>query len=98
MNYIDLRNLEGEELKAWKKAVEEQTGYDFKELSENSPSMIPESEWDNYAWDMANDYFGINLDEGSLSCYFDNEKWARDLKMDYSEIEVDGMIYYFNSY
>ncbi len=97
MEYIDLRDLEGEELKTWKKALEE-AGVDFEGQKENEPTFIPESEWEDYAWDMANDVFGINLDEGALSCYFDREKWESDLKMDYSEIEVDGTTYYYRNY
>ncbi len=97
MEYIDLRDLEGEELEVWKKALEE-AGVDFEGQKENEPTFIPESEWHDYAWDMANDVFGIDLDKGNFSAYFDDERWADDLKMDYSEIEVDGTTYYYRNY
>lgn len=95
MDYVDLRDLEGKERKIWKEAIENDIGYDFDELSENEPTMIPESEWDNYAYDLIQELYDV---PDFLDCYIDYEKWAGDLQMDYSSVEVERITYYFRSY
>ena len=93
-----MRDLKGEEKKEWKKAIEG-VGYDFKELSENEPTMIPESKWRDYAYEEAQSVFtDLGREGNNLDCYFDFDKWSDDLQMDYNEVEVNGTTYYFRSY
>lgn len=98
MSYIDLRNLKGEELKKWKKAIEEQTGYDFEELRENEPTMIPDCDFKEYAQELAENTGAIEKDFKWPAYCIDWEWAARELKMDYSSVEVDGTDYWFRSY
>ena len=98
MSYIDLRDLKGTEKREWKKAIEEQTGYDFDKLADNEPTMIPEREFKDYAWRLAEDIGAINPKAGwPINC-IDWDQAADELKQDYSEVEVDGTTYYFRSY
>lgn len=99
MDYIYLRDLKGAEKTKWKKALE-LAGYDnFKELSENEPTMIPEIEFEDYARGLAYDC-GIISDKNDnwpLNC-IDWEEAADQLRMDYNEVEVDGKTYLFRNY
>ena len=98
MDSVDLCELKGEELKTWKKAIKDQTGYDFDELKENEPTMIPAIDFQEYAQKLAEDIGAIGKDnQWPLYC-IDWEYAARELKMDYSEVEVDGTTYYFRAY
>ena len=98
MNCIDLRDLEGGEKEKRKKEVEDQLGYDFDELAKNEPTMIPEVDFEDYARELAEDIGAIKNDANWPNYCIDWEKAASELKMDYSEIEVDGVTYLFRAY
>lgn len=104
MAYIDLRDIienkrkDPEAYREWKKAIEDQTGYDFAELAENEPTMISEDDFEDYARELAEDIGAISRDTQWPATCIDWEYAAHELKMDYSEVEVDGVTYYFRAY
>jgi len=92
MEYVDLRDIiekkeeNPEAYNTWKKAIENQTGYNFEELSENEPTMIPEDEFEDYAQQLAEDIGAIGKDnQWPLNC-IDWEDASEELKNDYSEV------------
>jgi len=91
---VDLGDLKGAEKRKWKKALED-IGYDFDEVVENAPIMTPENEFEDYAADWLDEVYAPP--EG-LQPYIDYEAFASDLRMDYMEIEVDGVTYLFRAY
>jgi antirestriction protein len=104
MNIIDLRDIlanketEPETYKAWKKAVWEDAGYEIADVAENEPTMIPESDFVEYAQELAYDIGAIHQDASWPSNCIDWERAARELKMDYTSVEVNGIKYYFRSF
>ena len=97
-NIIDLRDLKGEELKTWKQAIEDQTGYNFEELTENEPTMISDSYFKEYAQELAEDIGTINKSNEWPNYCIDWERAAAELKMDYTSVEVDSEMYWFRAY
>ncbi|KKL58132.1 hypothetical protein LCGC14_2228430 [marine sediment metagenome] len=67
--------------------------------AENESTMIPEDEFEGYAQDLADSlgYTGSS-DENPLYAYIDWERWAEDLKADYTEVEYDGDTYLLRAY
>lgn len=66
---------------------------DLDDVTGEEDTLIPESEWVDYAQQLADD-LGI-VDAGSaIYPYVDWEAWANDLRHDYSSIEFDGITYY----
>lgn len=98
MNIIDLRDLRGKERTLWKKEIEDQTGYDFKELMENEPIMIDADDFEEYAQELAEDIGAIDRNLTWPNNCIDWEKAADELKYDYSEVDIEGRTYYFRSY
>lgn len=98
MNIIDLRDLRGKERTLWKKEIEEQTGYDFKELMENEPIMIDSDDFEEYAQELAEDIGAIDRNSVWPNNCIDWEKAADELQYDYSSVDIDGKTYYFRSY
>lgn len=96
MSYIDLRDLKGEELKKWKKAFEG-TGVGFELQKKNDPTMIPDWEFEEYARTLAEDIGAIDGKQGWPLYCIDWERAAKELMMDYIEIEVDSRIFYFRA-
>jgi Antirestriction protein (ArdA) len=95
---IDLRDLKGDELKTWKQAIEDQTGYKFEELADNEPAMISNSYFEQYAQELAEDIGAINKsNEWPIYC-IDWERATRELKMDYTSVDMDGETYWFRAY
>lgn len=98
MNYVDLGDLKGAEKEKWAEAIRDQVGYEFDDLAENSPTMIPDHLFEGYAQELAEDIGAIGKDnQWPLYC-IDWKHAAEELQMDYSEVEVDGKTYYFRSY
>jgi antirestriction protein len=96
MENIDLSDLKGKEKTAWKKAIKEQHSWtDFEKLKENSSFMVHEDNWEDFAYDEIHSLWQI---PDYLDSYIDYAKWSDDLFGDYTEIEVDGEIYYFRGY
>jgi hypothetical protein len=60
----------------------------------NDPALINESEWSDYARQCADDY-GYVSEAGPLARYVDWDRWADDLKGDYSVIEIAGTTFYY---
>lgn len=98
MNYTDLRDLSKKEKKVWVEAIEDQTGYKFEDVLEGDPVMIPDYLFEEYAKETAEDTGMIDTgNQWPLYCI--DWAWAaEELKMDYSEVEVDGTTYYFRSF
>ncbi len=57
-------------------------------------TLVNESEWVNYARQTADD-FGMVDEAGPLAKYVDWDKWADDLRGDYSVIEIAGTTFYY---
>lgn len=68
-------------------------------VGEDGWPLIPESDFKEYAQDLAEETMGSRLDWGSwpLSC-IDWEQVADELRHDYSTIELDGEDYYYRSW
>lgn len=100
MSYVDLRDLEGAEKRRWKKAIEDQTGYDFDELAENEPTMIPDYGFKAYAEELAYDIGMIDQQFANNwpATHIDWKAAAEDLKYDYTNVEVDGVEYWFRAF
>lgn len=96
--YTDLRDLKGSEKRKWKKAIEEQTGYDFDELSENEPTMISRDEFEDYAQELAFDIGAIDGNQNWPHNCIDWEEAASQLEQDYTSVDVDGVEYLFRAY
>lgn len=98
---LDLRDLSdnednGEEDK-WRVALDE-AGYDFDDVKENEPLMIPEDEFQDYAQELAEEIGAVSSGmQWPLNC-IDWDAAAKELKMDYSKVEVDGITYLFRAY
>ena len=97
-DYVDLRDLKGEEKEKWAKAIKNDFGCDFEELAKNEPTMIPDDEFEDYAQQLAEDIGAIGQDNQWPVCCIDWEKASQELKMDYSSVEVDGVEYWFRNY
>lgn len=103
---IDLRDIynerkeNAEEYKKWKNALKD-LGYDnFLEFANNEPLMIPDDEFEDYAWQLAEDIGAIGR-EKDYTWPINHIDWkaaSDELKMDFSEVEVDGTTYYFRSW
>jgi hypothetical protein len=97
LDIINLKGLKGNELKIWKQAIEDQTGYKFEELAENKPTMINDSYFAEYAKELAEDIGAINKSNEWPNYCIDWERAAGELKMDYTSVEVDDETYWFRA-
>ena len=103
MDYIDLRDVienkktDPDTYFAWKRAIK-LFGDTIEDLAENEPTMIPRSEWVNYAQELAEDVGAIARKAQWPLSHIDWEAAAEELEMDYNTIEVDGVEYLFRSY
>ena len=82
-------------------ALDEQLFSDMDEYGRNEPTMIPESEFEEYARDMASDIGYLNSearDSNPLMNHIDWEGWANDVKQDYTEVEFDDDTYLIRAY
>jgi antirestriction protein len=104
MNIIDLRDIidnqeiEPEPYAAWKKALWEDVGYQIEDVAENEPTMIPASDFTEYAQELAEDIGAIDPDAKWPVYCIDWERAARELKMDYTSVRVNGTTYYFRAF
>ena len=61
-------------------------------------TFIRDDEFEDYCQQLAEDCgYCEGGDENPLLNYIDWEAWARDCKMDYSSVEVDGSTFYYRS-
>ncbi len=104
MNIIDLRDIidnqeiEPEPYAAWKRALWEDVGYQIEAVAENEPTMIPASDFTEYAQELAEDIGAIDPDAKWPVYCIDWERAARELKMDYTSVRVNGTTYYFRAF
>lgn len=95
---IDLRDLKGSEKQKFREAIEDQAGYDFKDVVENEPTLIPDDEFEDYAQELAEDIGAINRDlNWPLNC-INWEEASDELKNDYTEVTVDDVTYWFRAF
>jgi hypothetical protein len=95
---VDLRDLKGQEMEDWQKAIEDQTGYNFDDLKDNEPIMIRDSYFTEYAQELADDIGAIDKNATwPLNC-IDWEQASDELLNDYSEVTVNDITYYFRSF
>ena len=91
-DYVDLRDLDEDEEAIWRKAFEE-AGIAFD--PDNEPSAIADREFENHAQELAED---IGLIDGKQVDWpyrhIDWEAAAEELKMDYCDVEVEGVTYW----
>jgi hypothetical protein len=64
---------------------------------EHGETFIPESDFEDYARELAEDIGAIQSDAGWPTGYIDWPRAAEALKMDYSSIEVEGTTYWARS-
>ena len=67
---------------------------DFDNLIRNGETIIPESDWLKYAEETMKDCYTIPKD---IQNYIDYEKFADDLRADYSEFDWEGTTYLYRS-
>lgn len=79
--------------------LESQLFTDMADYASNEATMIPEEEFEDYAQDFAYDVgFAKRADDNPLHMYIDWERWADDLKIDYTEVTFDGQTYLLRAY
>ena len=104
MNIIDLRDIvdkqetELDTYAAWKTALWEDAGYAIDDVAENEPTMIPADDFTDYAQELAEDIGAIDRDAKWPVYCIDWERAARELKMDYASVRVNGTTYYFRAF
>ena len=62
-------------------------------LEESYALLIPEAEFTDYAIELADDIGAIDATAAWPACHIDWEAAARDLSMDYTPIQFDGIDY-----
>jgi antirestriction protein len=70
---------------------------DFRAAAENEPTLVDEYYWQRYAEDYFGDVYGHEVPE-FMQGYIDYERFARDLRMDYTAVELGGRTYYTRAY
>jgi hypothetical protein len=104
MHILDLRDIieqkatDPETYEAWKKALWDDAGYEIDDVAENEPTMIPAYDFTEYAQELAEEIGAISHNQNWPNYCIDWERAARELKMDYSSVEVNGETYYFRSF
>ena len=104
MNIIDLRDIidnqktKPDTYEAWKTALWEDAGYAIDDVAENEPTMIPADDFTDYAQELAEDIGAIDRDAKWPVYCIDWERAARELKMDYASVRVNGTTYYFRAF
>ena len=88
MNYTDLT-------KAQQKQVVNDSGYSKEQWTSNDETLIPENELDEYLLDLFYDIYDI---PDNIQTYIDDDRVIYDLKMDYSEVDIDGETHYFRAW
>lgn len=78
-------------------ALEIDLGSDLKDYARNESTLVPESEFQDYAEELADDIGMVDKDS-AIYHYVNWEKWADALKMDYTEVQFDGETYLIRSY
>jgi len=86
----ELDEDEQTELNGLNKLKDECEGYGW----DDGIHFIKEYEFEDYARELAEDSY-ISEDNNPLLNYIDWERWARDVQMDYSEVEFEGTTYYY---
>ena len=95
----ELRDQEGDEETSGLDEAEEERLKALIELEEtlgngSNVTLIPDGEFEDYAEQMAYDV-GLIEEHTTISSYIDWERWANDVKMDYTTIEFDGDDYLY---
>jgi hypothetical protein len=104
MHIIDLRDIvenketEPDTYEAWKIALWDDTGYAIEDVAENEPTMIPTYDFAAYAQELAEEIGAIDPDAKWPVYCIDWERAARELKMDYTSVQVNSTTYYFRSF
>jgi antirestriction protein len=104
MHLIDLRDIiehketDPDTYEAWRKALWEDAGYEIADVAENEPTLIPEDDFTEYAQELAEEIGAITQEQRWPTYCIDWERAARELKMDYTSVEVNGITYYFRAF
>ena len=109
--YEDLKALDGNDTFAELSSDEQQRLADLKaldgefyngmaEYAENEPTMIEDCDFEDYAQELADElgYMSGPGKDNPLMGYIDWERWANDLKQDYTEVTFDGDTYLIRAY
>jgi hypothetical protein len=67
-------------------------------LVENEPTLIAGSYFKEYAQELAEDIGAINKSNEWPNYCIDWERAARELKIDYTSVDVNGETYWFRAY
>lgn len=70
---------------------------DLASWAYNEPNAIAEPEFEEYAEELAYD-IGMVERDSQIANYIDWEKWARDVKYDYTSFEFEGRTYLVRSF
>ena len=104
MQLIDLRDIidnketDPTTYNAWKQGLWDDAGYEIDAVAEHEPTMIPASDFEEYAQELAEEIGAISHDRQWPNYCIDWERAARELKMDYTSVEVNGTTYYFRAF
>jgi hypothetical protein len=77
-------------------ALEDQLYTDMSSYAHNESCLVPESEFQDYAQELANDIGMVDTDS-AIYPYVDWERWADALKQDYTSVDFDGNTYLIRS-
>ena len=81
-----------------KKQVAEDSGYELEGLEREDPLFILGIDFEEYAQEFAEDIGAIGKTLEWPAYCINWEHAAKELKMDYSEVTIDGHGYYFRSW
>lgn len=81
------------------RGLEDQFFTTMEDYARNESTLIEEIDFENYAQQFADEVGYVqDADSNSLMSYIDWERWADDLKQDYTEVEFDGRTYLIRAY
>lgn len=89
-NYSDLT-------KKQQKQVRDETGYNKEQLETEDPLLIPDYKFEDYAYDLAQEYSNICVTDWPFTC-IDWNRAADELRHDYTSLTVDDSEYLIGSW
>lgn len=93
----ELDEDERERLTALRK-LDDQLFTSMDEYAANESLLIPEEEFEDYCQQWASDCGYAESESSPLSWYIDWERWADDMKIDFTEVEFEGDTYLIRTY
>lgn len=77
--------------------IENESGYSREQLKTEDPLLIPENQIEDFLVDEFCEAYEVGSEQ-QIRFYLDEEKIVRDMKMDYTLIEIDNDEYWFRAW